>query len=354
MYGDRKLYEFRVYEKKKSEVDIMKDKILGIIKTLVTTNLKTTLIVAGVSVAVVGTAAGVIYVQSNKPAEAIASEEPIVKADDVTPDVIINGEVIETEPVTEEEIIELDETVVTEEVAEEPVAEEPELIYATTDVNIRSAKDASSAKLGQLKAGQEIQIVSTDGEWTEVLFNGSPAYIMNKYLSTEKPVITADNKADDKAKSDETKAKPNAKTSETAKTETTGKTETAQETGNSSGSTNTGGTGSTGGTNNQPAPSQPAPSAPTPSQPAPSTPAPSTPAPAPSEPTPSAPAPSEPSSSMTEAENAAMEAAAREKERQEAEAAAAAARQAEADAANKATQDLIDSLPRDEYGNIIW
>ena len=57
----------------------MKEKILSVIKTLVTTNLKTTLIVAGASVAVIGTTAGVIYVQSNKPAEAIVSEETAVE-----------------------------------------------------------------------------------------------------------------------------------------------------------------------------------------------------------------------------------------------------------------------------------
>ena len=70
-----------------------------------------------------------------------------------------------------------------------------ETVYATGTVNIRASYTADSDKLGSLTAGESVirtgvAIEGTEAEgWSRgVLFDSTPAYISNKYLSTTKPV----------------------------------------------------------------------------------------------------------------------------------------------------------------------
>jgi len=101
----------------------------------------------------------------------------------------IKVEEIQTTDIKEPEI---EEPKVVEEVQEEPVQETPKYetvtMYATDVLNVRSDASTSSSRLGSLNVGDEVY-GSDLGEWIEFSFNGSNAYVMKSYLSTEKPVV---------------------------------------------------------------------------------------------------------------------------------------------------------------------
>lgn len=88
-----------------------------------------------------------------------------------------------TEPSTEE---------VTEEVTEEP---KPEYTYtdmsatkyATQTVNVRNLPNTDGEKVGSLSTNQEVAITGQASTgWYRIQYNGSEAYVSNKYLSDEK------------------------------------------------------------------------------------------------------------------------------------------------------------------------
>jgi uncharacterized protein YgiM (DUF1202 family) len=64
-----------------------------------------------------------------------------------------------------------------------------ETVYATAGVNVRVGPGLDFEKIGRLKFGDTIirTGIGEDG-WDRVLYNGETAYMVNKYLSLEKPV----------------------------------------------------------------------------------------------------------------------------------------------------------------------
>ncbi len=60
------------------------------------------------------------------------------------------------------------------------------IVYATTDVNIRSSASAKSKKLGELKYGESIEKIGYVKGWAKVKYNGKAAYITNDCLSPTK------------------------------------------------------------------------------------------------------------------------------------------------------------------------
>ncbi len=78
--------------------------------------------------------------------------------------------------------------------AVDPFTEVNETVYATGTVNIHSSWSAESEKLGSLNKGDSVTrtgIGTADAEgWSRIqLSDGSTVYVLNKYLSTTKPVV---------------------------------------------------------------------------------------------------------------------------------------------------------------------
>lgn len=92
-------------------------------------------------------------------------------------------EVAEEQPEEEVPVEEQPSEEAPEEVVEEPEATS-ETVTATSTVNVRSAADQSSSKLGQVESGTTLTRIGTDGEWSIIEYNGSTGYIKSEYLTT--------------------------------------------------------------------------------------------------------------------------------------------------------------------------
>ena len=55
-------------------------------------------------------------------------------------------------------------------------------VTALTSVNIRSGADESSEKLGILAGGEVVDLVSKDGDWCKVVYNGMIGYVKAEYV----------------------------------------------------------------------------------------------------------------------------------------------------------------------------
>lgn len=65
-----------------------------------------------------------------------------------------------------------------------------EVVYATTNVNIRKGAGTSSTVVGGLKKGDSIQRTAIgDNGWSKVSYNGKTAYVYSKYLTTVSPDV---------------------------------------------------------------------------------------------------------------------------------------------------------------------
>ena len=68
----------------------------------------------------------------------------------------------------------------------EPVINDTKYATVATEsdsyLNIRSAANTSSDKLGQLNCGTRVTIVSESGDWTKITYNGITGYVFNAYL----------------------------------------------------------------------------------------------------------------------------------------------------------------------------
>ncbi|MFQ9289124.1 MAG: SH3 domain-containing protein, partial [Intestinibacter bartlettii] len=61
--------------------------------------------------------------------------------------------------------------------------------YVNEDsLNIREGAGTSYKILGTYNHGDEVKVVSIDGNWAKIQYKDGYAYISNKYLSNEKPV----------------------------------------------------------------------------------------------------------------------------------------------------------------------
>ena len=95
-----------------------------------------------------------------------------------------------TEPSTEEPEANTEPS--TEEVTEEPKPEYTytdmsATMYATQTVNVRNLPNTDGEKVGSLSTNQEVAITGQASTgWYRIQYNGSEAYVSNKYLSDEK------------------------------------------------------------------------------------------------------------------------------------------------------------------------
>lgn len=78
-----------------------------------------------------------------------------------------------------------EETPATETPAEETPAPATETVVTTTKVNIRSAADENSDKLGTAESGTTFTRTGTEGDWSIIDYNGTPGYIKSEYLTTD-------------------------------------------------------------------------------------------------------------------------------------------------------------------------
>ena len=70
---------------------------------------------------------------------------------------------------------------------EKPVIITIKYVNADT-LNVREGAGTSYKILGTYNHGDEVKVVSIDGNWAKIQYKGGYAYISNKYLSNEKPV----------------------------------------------------------------------------------------------------------------------------------------------------------------------
>ena len=67
-----------------------------------------------------------------------------------------------------------------------------EMVYAVTEVNIRSGPGLKYGKVGMLYYGEAIQRIGIgDNGWSKVMYNDEVAYMFSEYLSTVRPVVDA-------------------------------------------------------------------------------------------------------------------------------------------------------------------
>lgn len=90
----------------------------------------------------------------------------------------------ETEPQTEETPAETEEQQPEENEGGDSQQSE-ETVYASQTVNVRKSPSTDGDQAGQLYAGESIQRIGTEGEWSKVLFGGEECYIKSEFLTTE-------------------------------------------------------------------------------------------------------------------------------------------------------------------------
>lgn len=83
-----------------------------------------------------------------------------------------------------------------EETPQEETPQEPqvttETVYTTSKVNVRSAADENSDKLGTAEGGTSFTRTGTDGDWSIIDYNGSTGYIKSEFLTTDAPAQSTD------------------------------------------------------------------------------------------------------------------------------------------------------------------
>lgn len=98
----------------------------------------------------------------------------------------------ETEPETEETQPETEESQPEEENAGGDSQQSEETVYASQTVNVRKTPSTDGEQAGQLYAGESIQRIGTEGEWSKVLFRGEECYIKSEFLTAEQTQAAAD------------------------------------------------------------------------------------------------------------------------------------------------------------------
>ncbi len=59
-------------------------------------------------------------------------------------------------------------------------------MYTSESVNVRSNPDSGSDLLGTYDRNESIDVISTDGSWTKIAYNGAEGYVYSQYLSETK------------------------------------------------------------------------------------------------------------------------------------------------------------------------
>lgn len=68
---------------------------------------------------------------------------------------------------------------------------QPKFYYSTDVVNVRNAPSTNSDVIGSLNKSDKIEVTSIDGEWANVIYNGTAAYISAQFLSETVPQTEA-------------------------------------------------------------------------------------------------------------------------------------------------------------------
>lgn len=83
-----------------------------------------------------------------------------------------------------------------EETPQEETPAEPEVttetVYTTSKVNVRSAADENSDKLGTAEGGTSFTRTGTEGDWSVIDYNGTIGYIKSEFLTTDAPAANTD------------------------------------------------------------------------------------------------------------------------------------------------------------------
>lgn len=92
-----------------------------------------------------------------------------------------------TEQSTEEETQEVstEDSSEEEEVDEEPVEQQPVTVsvqVTANSVNVRSTASTSGTVLGKATRGSSYTVLSVEGDWTKIDYNGTPAYIKSEFV----------------------------------------------------------------------------------------------------------------------------------------------------------------------------
>ena len=95
----------------------------------------------------------------------------------------------QTEPATE---IHTETELITEFSSEHITESEPSVVYPVTrfvtdTINVRDNPGTDSTIVGSLSKRDTVQIQSMDGEWAQILYNGTAAYVAAEYLSETPP-----------------------------------------------------------------------------------------------------------------------------------------------------------------------
>ncbi|MGL5434787.1 MAG: N-acetylmuramoyl-L-alanine amidase [Lachnospiraceae bacterium] len=61
-----------------------------------------------------------------------------------------------------------------------------EIVYATTNLNVRAAPTTSAAQVGRLKPGEEVRRIAYNEEWSKIIYQENTYYAASRYLTTTK------------------------------------------------------------------------------------------------------------------------------------------------------------------------
>lgn len=126
----------------------------------------------------------------------VGNETTLPDSTDTETTETIEAPVLETDAT---ESIETEPTIIPTET--EPISPESditftevdEIVYANTNVNVRTGPSTDYEKLGSLSFGEEIQRIGIgDNGWSCVIYNGVNAYMYSEYIQTTKPVAYYD------------------------------------------------------------------------------------------------------------------------------------------------------------------
>ena len=143
----------------------------------------------------------VIY-ETELPQEETEEEDEVIRAENLI--------VVEIQDTLE---VEESQTEATQPTVDEPVATPPEsqnevretetapeetiqieavdeVVYATSNVNVRTGPSTNYKKVGAFSTNDEVHRVGIcDNNWSQIIYNGNVHYMSSKYLSTDKVVI---------------------------------------------------------------------------------------------------------------------------------------------------------------------
>ena len=75
--------------------------------------------------------------------------------------------------------------------AQEGTGASGETVYALETVNVRSAADENSDRVGQIARGDHAVRLADENGWSRIQYNGGEAYVKSEYLTTNQEEVTA-------------------------------------------------------------------------------------------------------------------------------------------------------------------